>query len=416
MQLLVTRARECVELLSNALGEVDENELVKTAGIVRRVRNWWKAMLDPEYRRQSDQLDLANRALRGELKGLESSMKAVSSSLSDHDAPGYRDALKRLQTHTRMLLPKLVDLEARINNAVQAVPAEAVKVSPEGEATFVPGHFGLGVIGKRFSELEWLQKYGPGQIHLSQPVKERFQLKHPDLGGVNMSPVWRGLRNALTQGTVKEAHAHRHGQPVMGIQIDPFETEGFRFSGVAHIPDLSARPDRARHALSCYSLDDIIVEPLVPETVTNQPVPEPVPEAAPQIAAASRLDRLQALGEAIPAKKAATGTPLCVAVSADIPAHGYRFARLLGSALRQEVSVVSTVMESDGPCLETDPCPKGSLSAFADALSEWYGRANGVYVKTAVSTGPSPGRPITLTQQESLERGLGLSILARSDQ
>jgi len=93
------------------LNRTDNKQVVKVAGVVRRLRNWYRKLTDPEYRAKVMKLQNDSVAVKGDIDELEKYISEVHKSIKDSDVESYNFAVDRVREISKRLVGELVKYE-----------------------------------------------------------------------------------------------------------------------------------------------------------------------------------------------------------------------------------------------------------------------------------------------------------------
>jgi hypothetical protein len=112
----------------------DEPDLVRVAGIVQRIRNWWKARFDTDFMNRQNELQGKYEALKPSMSELITNLNALENGFKDQDP----DAVAQLVGPIRSILPRVMSEISKFNKSIKdtdnAVPSETVTPKPQQEA------------------------------------------------------------------------------------------------------------------------------------------------------------------------------------------------------------------------------------------------------------------------------------------
>jgi len=101
------------------LSRTDNCQVVKVAGAVRRMRNWYRKMTNPEYREQVSKLQADSATVKHDLVELNKYILEVQRAIKDSDVESYNFAIDQVRSISRRLAGELKDFE---QTAVRADP------------------------------------------------------------------------------------------------------------------------------------------------------------------------------------------------------------------------------------------------------------------------------------------------------
>lgn len=143
--------------------------LVKSAGVIQRVRNWLKALSNPQYKQQVEELKEQSENIKYLIDQLEDSLNKVQGAIKDKNVDVYYSELEKVRDFSSQLAADLTNLEQKTNTA--DVPA-AVKqdYSQEQQPKNLPDNYDVefsSKIGKPLLSYKWFQQYSAEDISIN---------------------------------------------------------------------------------------------------------------------------------------------------------------------------------------------------------------------------------------------------------
>lgn len=187
------------------LCDADSSDVVKVAGILRRITNWWKAFMDPEYRKQIDALRDQSLKVNDLLAQLGSEIEALQSAIVDADVSSYENALRNVREMSTNLAAILKTYNVETQKVEQNAPKDTVDVptpedTPEQEGparlpyytktqledptvreqlkTQLPSDYDIPVgidVSKPILNFNWFASVSPNDFYLSEHFISFFQ-------------------------------------------------------------------------------------------------------------------------------------------------------------------------------------------------------------------------------------------------
>jgi hypothetical protein len=177
--------KDDLQMLRFAALELQDKDidLVKVAGVVQKVKNWWKAKFSPEFAEKQEQLEIANSEMKGPMSELLGQLNDFNKSLKNQDV----NNVARLTTSLPIALTKAVvalnDLNEKVQDANKSIPTgnideKAIRTVQRGYrqdqgmidqlTAALPEEFKeipIGqVIDKPITDFKWYATYDPSQI------------------------------------------------------------------------------------------------------------------------------------------------------------------------------------------------------------------------------------------------------------
>lgn len=174
-----------LQMLRFAALELQEQniDLVKVAGVVQKVKNWWKAKFSPEFAEKQEQLEIANAEMKGPMSDLLGQLNEFSKSLKNQDVNNVARLTSSLPIALTKAVVALNDLNEKVQDANKYVPTsnvdeKAIRTVQKGYrqdqgtidqlTSALPEEFReipIGqVIDKPMTDFKWYASYDPSQI------------------------------------------------------------------------------------------------------------------------------------------------------------------------------------------------------------------------------------------------------------
>jgi hypothetical protein len=187
------------------LADVNSSDVVKVAGIVRKITNWWKAFRDPEYKKQVEGLREHSAAVNDLLTQFNTEIKSLQSAIADADVTAYEHSLRNVQDMSARLAAALKEYHSQALKAERTAPKETQVVptpedTPEHEGraripyytrsqledptvqvqlqSQLPADYDIPVgtsISKPVSSFQWFAATSPSDFYLSEHFISFFQ-------------------------------------------------------------------------------------------------------------------------------------------------------------------------------------------------------------------------------------------------
>lgn len=100
---------DLIKLANYQLQRTPDNEVVKVAGLLRRIKNWIKSKFDEEFKDKARKLDEESSQYSSILNLLESQVDKVQNAIKDRELEEYREELSKLKSLLKETLIKVDD-------------------------------------------------------------------------------------------------------------------------------------------------------------------------------------------------------------------------------------------------------------------------------------------------------------------
>lgn len=188
-----------IQLLRHAALELQGNsqDIVKVAGIIKRIKNWWKARFNPEFAKQTAIVEEAIGDTKGPLSQLISELKEFDTAIQNHDPDTVAQLVGRIPGTIAQVTKDMATLQQKLKAADMVIPTtyvdqEGNEIAPENLSWVQKGYkkdralmeklwealpekfrdeIPIGkTINKPLSSFGWYQDYRPEDISISQTV------------------------------------------------------------------------------------------------------------------------------------------------------------------------------------------------------------------------------------------------------
>jgi len=161
---------EIIKQASVELQELDSKQVVKVAGVLRKIRNWFKGLGNPEFREKLVNLKNESVQVRSRLINLDKKLKEIDTSIEDGDIERYKNLLDDIKLLATELSKELGEVTESATEAQQSVTYPTPEPTPTnvvvGPGIFPPGILEVGdVLGD--------VRYG-SKFTNSEPILNRF--------------------------------------------------------------------------------------------------------------------------------------------------------------------------------------------------------------------------------------------------
>lgn len=115
------------------LQTLDDTEVVKIAGVLQRIKNWWQAFKSPEYRQQVQQLKQESTSIKSLIDSLSNNITDLQKAISSNDVQLYGDSLNKVRYLAGQLASDVSVYQQKAEEAHQAVPDKLVERLEESD-------------------------------------------------------------------------------------------------------------------------------------------------------------------------------------------------------------------------------------------------------------------------------------------
>ena len=407
-----------IQLLRFAALELQGNEhdLVRVAGIVQRIKNWWKAKFSKDFAERQEAVEDAYGTVKEPLTELIGQLSEIDSAFKNQDPDTVAKLVSVVPGTIARVTKDMNNLSERMRAAEAAIPTSYVD-EDGNELTGdelrwarkgyhknrdilallwdkLPTEFKEIPIGqdvnKPVSSFKWFTRYNPSMIYISGTVlsqteahfREGLAREFPsevldDIVKAGFPGFIQNLKNKILSDAIIEqvnfpqvsSSVKQRPTNQMVITMKPgwvsvpvMGSEFLVHVGFVKINDLGAAT-RGRDQLSLVMVRTIRPAPgswaqIKSQQTTESEVVEPVITADGQI---TKIVKRALLRERLPS------TNLVVKIGGQTFHHKARFAKILSSALRQEIDATCSVRHSDDD-IEVQVQIYGSESASVPAI------------------------------------------------
>jgi len=404
-----------VQILRQAALEIQyyNSDLIKVAGIVNRIMNWWKAISNPEFKEQSKKVETAYDQLKGPVDTMISQFTDLDKAIHSQDIKTVTQLVEQVPSTIYSVIKSIEPLQKTIQDVKQAVPVAYVdekgnelstadlrrvtkeykknkelvqtllNILPEEIKNEIP----IGKnINRPISEFSWFNKYSPEDITTKPIVKETAKnllVKSFQEAGLYNQQIYniinqgfssfiynlykaileRGILVRVDLADVSQKITYRSANQLwITINVDnvlfPWPIDDvFINIGQVKINDMNASSTRATE-LSIMNIKNIRVSPrshkiieqsmisqLPEEAVeTESKIIEPIVESTVDKNADGPITKIvkrAIINNSLPITNA------IIKINCSSFHHKVRFAKVLSSALRQEIEADSSVRANE---------------------------------------------------------------------
>ena len=268
---------EIIKQASIDLQNFNNNDIVKVAGVLRRLKNWLGSLGNEEYRKQIENLNNESVVVNIHLSNLSKHINLLQSAIKDADIKSYEKELEEVKFLSKQLTDELEKLNITVDSA--KVPENKPIVSKNRAGYDVP----VGVVNKAYKNMEHFNQISADLITINDAAKNKIllnvnaklnKLKYNDqveLLNKNSESFFIVLKDAITNGVVLENNIVQDatkerptGQMHVKIRTAPFSIPGLnlKMQGIVLLTDLYAQRS-PRLKLSVMRFTDIEIEKTV---------------------------------------------------------------------------------------------------------------------------------------------------------
>lgn len=182
-----------IRKLAFELEATHDDDVVKVAGIYRKIKNWWQAFTDPQYANEISSMQQQSVKIKHLLDELGKYITQMQSAIADNDVYDYQLNLDAVRELSVGLAKELSDYTEFTESVEEQIPEEQVFVPDAGDTpeqeqgkrdlsdpdAFPPGHDVPvnGNIREPVQNFRWFQQFTPDEIQLTDRVIENAQEK-----------------------------------------------------------------------------------------------------------------------------------------------------------------------------------------------------------------------------------------------
>lgn len=260
------------------LNSLDNDDIVKVAGVVRKLTNWFKQLSDPEYKSQVLELRNNSAKVNTYLIELSKHINLLQSAIKDADVNSYETELDEVKFISKQLSSELEILSATVDGVKvkEPLPVKNVVDEIKNRAGYdVP----VGVVNQAYKSFEHFKQITGDLIYVSGPTQARaitnvndkitkLKLGNEISDQTLISNFIIVLKEAITNGVilentiVQDAKKERpDGQMYVKVRTAPFSVPGLslKIQGIALLNDLYAQKS-PKMKLSLMRFTDIQIE------------------------------------------------------------------------------------------------------------------------------------------------------------
>lgn len=257
------------------LNSFDDNDIVKVAGVVRKLTNWFKQLANPEYKNQVLNLRNDSEIVNKHLENLSKHINLLQSAIKDADVNAYEAELEEVKFISKQLSSEL----EKLNITVENVKVKDDENKPDEIKNRLGYDVPVGAVNKPYKSFSHFNQISSDLIFISEPAKIKTisninnKIIKLNLGSEISDPnliekFMVVLKEAITNGIilentlVQDAKKERpSGQMYVKVRTAPFSVPGLnlKIQGIALLNDLYAQKS-PKMKISLMRFTDIQIE------------------------------------------------------------------------------------------------------------------------------------------------------------
>lgn len=113
-----------IQILRTAALEIqaDSSDLVSVAGVIKRIKNWFKAKFDPEFKDKIEKLEDAYDSIKGPIGTLNFELNELDKAIQDQDIEAVTNLVGKVPGTISSVTKDMERLRSVIQNADRAIP------------------------------------------------------------------------------------------------------------------------------------------------------------------------------------------------------------------------------------------------------------------------------------------------------
>jgi len=254
---------DILAVASLELNRTENKQVVKVAGIVRRLRNWYRKLTDPEYRAKVVKLQTDSVAVRSDIDELEKHIISVQKSIKDSDVESYNFAVDRVREISKRLSGELTKYEQSATEADPDVKNQFTEKYPKLPASL--DRIERVHISNTIREAVWNIKAIKDSLTRHNLPKEEVDAFINDPNRLN--DFYNILAQKIKAGNIvgswespqSKLDINRNGEMQYRVITNPFVIPGtsFKMQVTVEGTDLSARTTSPRPVFSIHKFNFI---------------------------------------------------------------------------------------------------------------------------------------------------------------
>lgn len=270
-----------INFIKNAtleLNSLDDNDIVKAAGVVRKLTNWFKQLSNPEYKEQVVNLRNESFLVNQHLNDLSKHINLLQTAIKDADVNSYETELNEVKFISKQLSIELEKLDNTVDSV--KIPQNQPEVAESKESKNRSGYdVPVGQVNKPYKSFEHFKQIPADLIVISENAKirtlnvlnskiEKLQFDKPIVDQKLISNFFILLKEAITNGEIlenilvqDEKKERPSGQMYVKVRTAPFSVPGvnLKIQGIVLLTDQYAQKS-PQMKLSLMRFTDIQIE------------------------------------------------------------------------------------------------------------------------------------------------------------
>lgn len=240
-----------IKKIASELNSIDDSDMVKFAGIVGKIKNWYKQINDPEYKSKVEILKLKSESIRLNLNKLNGLFEKFDESLKDKDVDNFLSVSEEIKYSVLSLIDMINVIQQQLGDSYvedkefavskyekkQPAPSTSVHISTKVAPDFI----------KSISKELISNGYDKDSI--------KKCISSPEF----INEVKLGILNGEVIHSEDVMESGREGEVYKTILTKPINIKEFDFSiqFYAYVVDLSEKMDDSKNRLSLRYIDNI---------------------------------------------------------------------------------------------------------------------------------------------------------------
>jgi hypothetical protein len=115
------------------LDNIDNKEVIKVAGVLRDIKNWFKGLVNPEFKSRVEELKRDSFRIRKLIRDLDKYLESIDTSIDNGDVVKYNDSLETIKYIVKTLSSELEELSESVD--IAKVPEKITEKVKNEEST-----------------------------------------------------------------------------------------------------------------------------------------------------------------------------------------------------------------------------------------------------------------------------------------
>jgi hypothetical protein len=237
---------------ANDLSNLDKNQFIKVAGVVRRLYNWFKQLSSEEYRQQVVDLKNNSTTVQTYMAHLSKQLNRLQAAIKDADVQDYEQALEEVKYLSGQLTKELERLQETTNNVDLPQTSTDKPVSSEEQVNNeivekIPAPISEEPDNKVQKPFRNIERFNSLPIVISDNVKAKILENLPKDINFNQPQFFELFSTAIQNGTVTKitpvAKEGRNSQFYVTVKTAPFSVPDVAYKFISTVL-LNEIPDK----------------------------------------------------------------------------------------------------------------------------------------------------------------------------